>query len=358
MLNQSHIFEYVPDNNSNLKLNETLFSFLQRRSIRESSLVDMWKREYRSKKRDRIEAQQHALELEARKWQTCVESNLLAELQSVFEDGQGSDCDLLQGEQKVTDAEKDNMLSVFNELKARKQAPVKELSNEDVTGMEGRALGHFRRLEVSSAGTNCNCEYFRTKGWCDEQRIYDLVEFNIFPPLECQVADGTSWPDVALKCKRKLKSPMFDEVFTPNEVVIGGFYPPPSIDPAKTLSTTLYYDVILPISSGGKLMIDIKRTVAVPCKNAYHSCFAGYTDPSSEANMNKMCMIRNVGDEIVAIDGKNLCGIAITNVLEILRSKKNHRFVHIQLRDIRVPTVTSEHDRRIIGLPKDDANYD
>jgi hypothetical protein len=107
-----------------------------------------------------------------------VEINLLAELQSIFEDGQGSDCDLLQGEQKLTDAEEDSMVSVLNELKERKLAPVEELSTEeDVTGLEGRALGHFRCIKVSSAGTNCNCEYFQTKGWCDEQRIYDLVEF-------------------------------------------------------------------------------------------------------------------------------------------------------------------------------------
>jgi hypothetical protein len=177
--------------------------------------------------------------------------------------------------------------------------------------------------------------------------------------MECQVADGTSWPDVALKCKRKLKRYMFDEGFTPNEVINGGFYHPPSIDPAKTLSMTPYYDVILPIdSSVGKLMIDIKRTVAVPSNDAYHSCFAGYMDTSAEADVNKLCMICNVGDEIVVIDGKNLCGLPITNIMEILRSKKSQRFVHIQLRDIRVPTVTSKRDKRIIGWEKDDANYD
>jgi hypothetical protein len=326
----------------------------------------MWKREAAAskKKEEMLDAQQHRLELEARKWQTNVESNLLKELEECnLEDGDGSQCDFSEGEdEEFTDAEKQCIVSMVNELRERKVAYVKESPDKDSAGMVGRALGHFRCVEVSSTGTRCNCEYFRTKGWCDEQRIYDLVEFNIFPPTECQLADGTSWPNVALKCKQKLKQPLFNEMF-PNEVK-NGFHPPPSSDPGKTLSKTPYYDVILPVSSEGKLMIKITKTVRrdKSATNAYHSCFSGYSDTNSAELQgtirNKLCIIRNVGDKIVAIDGNNLRGMAITEVLEILRSKKNHRYVHIRLMDIRVEGGSSKVDRRNFGCHKDDANYD
>jgi hypothetical protein len=319
----------------------------------------MWKRESSaSRKNDkRLDAQQHRLELEARKWEMNVESNLLKGLEEcTLEDGDGRQCNLSEeGGEELTDAEKKCILSMVNDLKERKLASVKESSNEDQSGMVGRKLGHFRCVEVSSTGTKCNCEYFRTKGWCDEQRIYDLVEFNIFPPTECQLADGTSWPNVALKCKQKLMQPLFNEMI-PDEVK-NGVCPPPSVDPGKELPKTPYYGVILPITSEGKLLIGIKRTVRrlTSGTNAYHSCFAGYEDTDS----NKLCMIRNVGDVIVAIDCKNLRGMAITEVADILRSKKNHRYVHMQLMDIRVKCASSsEVDRRNIGRHKDDANYD
>jgi hypothetical protein len=347
--------EYVIDENSNVKQNETLFPYLLRRSIRESSKVDMWKREAKSNSKS-LDAQQHQSELESRKWETNLENNLLSELEAALENDSESETPSLHEEQAAMDLEKESMHAIVQELKNRQLASGKDSVKENLSGLKNRALGHFRRLVVFPDGTRCNCEYFRTKGWCDEQRIYDLAEFNKYPPMECQLADGTSWPAIALKCRSKLKKPTFDKNIANH--LLDNLHPPPSIDPSKTLPTTPHYDVILPMTLEGKLGILIKLTREDTSDNSYHYCFAGYcpTANGDKCHSEKACLIRNVGDEIVAIDGMNLCGMSTTDVSGMLMSKKNQRFVQMRIRDTRVK-VENKQGGSTIGQPKEASNY-
>ena len=103
--------EYVIDENSNVKQNETLFPYLLRRSIRESSKVDMWKREAKSNSKS-LDAQQHQSELESRKWETNLENNLLSELEAALENDSESETPSLHEEQAAMDLEKESMHSI------------------------------------------------------------------------------------------------------------------------------------------------------------------------------------------------------------------------------------------------------
>ena len=74
-----------------------------------------------------------------------------------------------------------------------------------------RELGNFIQVSVDldNKVTTCNCELYQYLGNCLHQKIFDMVEFKKKPSAYCKDTNGTSWTEIEMKWKHRLRASLF-----------------------------------------------------------------------------------------------------------------------------------------------------
>ena len=76
--------------------------------------------------------------------------------------------------------------------------------------LEARGLGRFCRVQLTFTGrrkghVTCTCEMFRRQRTCDESKMFGLVFFDMFPPVQCMGHICKGWDKIGYKIGDLLK---------------------------------------------------------------------------------------------------------------------------------------------------------